>query len=104
MANGETEPTHSHDWVVRVAVCAARLDEAGIGIDFNDIKRMIGEVTAPFEGAQLEEIGCFKDVNVSAEVVAKYVYDRIKGMLPKQAKIGYAEVRESPGCWAKYDK
>ncbi len=102
MADGAKEPLHSHDWVVRVAVSAEKLDETGLAVDFNDLKAMIADIAGPFAGARLEQLDCFKSCNASAENVAKYIYDRIEPMLANRLKLKYAEVMEAEGCWTKY--
>ena len=102
MADGGKEPLHSHDWVVRVAVSADELDETGLAVDFNDLKAMIADVTGPFAGARLEQLDCFASCNISAENVARCIYDRIEPMLANRLKLDYAEVMEADGCWTKY--
>jgi len=100
--DGGKEPLHSHDCGVRAAVSAERLDEMGLVCDFNDLKAKLKEITAPFNGPQLEELACFQDINASAENVAKYIYDKLEPLLPCHTKLQYIEVTEAPGCRAKY--
>ena len=102
MADGAKEPLHSHDWVVRVAVSAEKLDKTGLAVDFNDLKAMIADVTGPFAGARLEQLACFASCNASTENVAKYIYDRIEPMLANRLKLEFVEVMEATGCWTKY--
>ncbi len=45
---------------------------------------------------------CFKNINASAENVAKYIFDRIEPQLSGDAAMGYVEVVEAAGCAAKY--
>ncbi len=102
MADGQREPVHSHDWGVRTAVCTEKLDQMQLAVDFNDLKAKVEQITAPFEGVQLEEMSCFEGVNASAEMVAKFIYDKIGPLLPAHVKPGYVEVTEAPRCRAKY--
>jgi 6-pyruvoyltetrahydropterin/6-carboxytetrahydropterin synthase len=104
IAQGQKEPLHSHDWIVRVGVSADRLDEMGLVVDFDDLKAKIEGVISPFNGARLEELSCFQGVNTSAENVAKYIYDKIEQLLPSHVKPRYVEVAEAPGCRAKYSR
>ncbi len=104
IAQGQKEPLHSHDWIVRVAVSADRLDEMGLVVDFDDLKAKIEGVISPLSGARLEELSCFQGVNTSAENVAKYIYDKIEQLLPSHVKPRYVEVAEAPGCRAKYSR
>lgn len=103
-ASGEREPLHSHDWLVRTAVSADKLDDSGLAIDFIELKGTIETVTAGFGGIRLEDLDCFGDAGASAEQVAQYIYDKVEPLLPSHVKLEYIEVMESPGCWAKYIK
>ena len=99
---GEKEALHEHNWVVRSAVAAEDLDETGLVIDFHWLEAKIKEVISPLEGARLEELACFGDINASAENVAKYIYDRVEPLLPARVKLQYVEVCEAANCVAKY--
>ena len=99
---GEKEAVHEHNWVVRSAVAAENLDETGLVIDFHWLEAKIKEVTSPLDGARLEELACFGDINASAENVAKYIYDRVEPLLPARVKLQYVEVCEAANCLAKY--
>ncbi len=102
-ADGQKEPLHRHDWLVKVAVSTAELDQAGLAIDFNDLKARIASITAPFNKATLERLPVFKDNNASAENVAKYIFNRIGPLLSQGLQLRYVEVTEAPGCRAKYE-
>jgi 6-pyruvoyltetrahydropterin/6-carboxytetrahydropterin synthase len=102
LAGSGQETEHSHNWVVQVAVCAEKLNEDGLVIDFCDLKEKIQAVVTEFEGKKLEEMGCFSGVNASAEIVARYIFDRIEPQLDTGLQLGYVEVTEAAGCRAKY--
>ena len=104
IAQGQKEALHCHDWIVRVAVSADRLDEMGLVVDFSELKTKVEEVTNSLDGVRLEELSCFQGVNTSAENVAKYIYDKIEQLLPSHVKPRYVEVAEAPGCRAKYSR
>ena len=97
-----TEDEHCHNWVVQIAVCAEKLNEDGFVMDFCDLKEKIQAVVAKFEGKKLEDMDCFSGVNVSAEIVARYIFDRIEPQLDTGLQLGYVEVVEAAGCRAKY--
>ncbi len=99
---GEKEDLHEHNWLVRLSVSADALDESGLAIDFLDLKAKVEAITNPFEGANLENLACFKGQNASAELVAKYIYDKLEPLLSPRVTIEYIEVMEAAGCWAKY--
>jgi len=102
MSGGQREPLHEHNWVVRSAVAAEKLDETGLVVDFQWLEAKIKEVAKPLDGARLEDLAYFDDVNASAENVAKYIYDKLAPLLPGRVELQYVEVSETPDCWAKY--
>ncbi|HIJ66987.1 MAG TPA: 6-carboxytetrahydropterin synthase [Planctomycetes bacterium] len=102
MPGCEVEPLHEHKWVVRSAVSAEELDENGLVVDFHWLGAKINGVAQLLDGARLEELACFGGTSASAENVAKYIYDKLKPLLPERVKLQYVEVSEAAGCWARY--
>ena len=102
ISDGRVERLHEHDWVVRSSVSAEKLDENGLVVDFHWLGAKINEATQLLDGARLEELACFGGTNASAENVAKYIYDKLKLLLPGRVKLQYVEVSEAAGCWARY--
>ena len=98
-----TEPYHIHDWIVEAAVGGQSLDENGLLFDFNKLKKNLENIVCQFDGRKLEDLKCFENMNTSAENVAKYIYDKVKTLLPKEISLLYVEVTETPGCRARYD-
>ncbi len=101
--NGEQEDAHEHNWAVKVAVCSEKLNEDGLVMDFCVLKEKIQAIVAEFEGKKLEDMDCFSGDNVSAENVAKYIFETIKPQLSSGVKMGSVEVAEAAGCRAKYE-
>lgn len=101
-ADGTVEPSHSHNWLVRLAVSSQDLDENGLAIDFHDLNDKLEQVLTPLKDTRLEESGCFQGQNASAENVAKYIYDKLAQLLPEHVSMEYTEVMEAENCWAKY--
>jgi len=102
ISGGQAEPLHEHNWIVRSAVSAEKLDESGLVVDFHWLEAKIEEVVSFLNGTRLEDVAFFGDVNASAENVAKYIYDKFEPLLPERVELQYVEVSESPDCWAKY--
>ena len=104
LPDGSKEDLHSHNWILVVAVQRKKLDEMGLVMDFALLKTIIDRTLAPFENTQLEQSGCFDRMNSSAENLAKYLYEKIAGLLPDGVKADYVSITEAPGCTAKYCK
>lgn len=106
LADGSKEPLHEHDWKVRVAVSAAQLDEAGLVMDFYELKIKIAAALVDLAGKKLEDVAYFADggINASAETVSQYIYDNLASILPDNVELSFVEVMEQSDCWAKYSK
>lgn len=102
MPDGQKEALHAHQWQLKVAVNSQKLDQMGVVIDFHELKAAINTVTGPLEGKKLEDLACFQGTNVSAEAVAKYIYDRLKEIIKSDVALDSVELMEDVGCWAKY--
>ena len=99
-----SEPYHIHDWQVEAAVGGEKLDENGLLLDFNRLKKTLDDILAPFDQQALEEFDCFKNVNTSAENVAEYIFFSVKKQLPDSISLLYVEVTEAPNCKASYSE
>ena len=101
-SDGSQEPLHEHDWGVRVAVSSQQLNKDELVIDFEEIKCLVDGVLQGFRGQRLESLGIFEHRNVSAEIVARVVYDELAPKLPDDVRLDFVEVTEAPGCCARY--
>jgi 6-pyruvoyltetrahydropterin/6-carboxytetrahydropterin synthase len=99
---GEREALHEHDWLVRVTVERAELDEDGLVIDFRLLEKCLSQAVAGFVGADIGELAEIMGMNASAEVVARVIYDKVALALPSEVRLGRVEVQEAAGCWAGY--
>jgi 6-pyruvoyltetrahydropterin/6-carboxytetrahydropterin synthase len=106
LADGSKEPLHEHDWRVRVAVSAAKLDETGLVMDFYELKIKIAAALVDLAGKKLEDVPYFADggINASAETVSRYIYEKLAPALPDNVELSFVEVMEQSDCWAKYSK
>ncbi|MGB8226557.1 MAG: 6-carboxytetrahydropterin synthase [Sedimentisphaerales bacterium] len=99
-----TESYHTHDWKAEAAVGGESLDDDGLLLDFNKLKKILESIVCRLDGRKLEDLKCFENTNASAENVARYIYDSIKSQLPKNTGLLYVEVTETPGCKARYSE
>ncbi len=96
------EPYHCHNWIVEAAIGGQALENNGLLFDFNKLKKILESIVCRFDGRKLDDLECFKNINTSAENIARYIYDNIKDKLPKRIGLLYVEVTETPGCRARY--
>jgi 6-pyruvoyltetrahydropterin/6-carboxytetrahydropterin synthase len=74
---GTCEKLHGHNFIVEVSVSSCNLTDTGILIDFKILKEWTEELLKELDHQYLNEIDYFKNINPSAENIAKFIYDRI---------------------------
>lgn len=99
---GVREPLHEHDWKVRAAVSSKRLNKDGLVMDFEELKCLAQSILRNFHGQRLESLGIFENQNVSAETLARTLYDQLAPKLPSPVQLDFIEITEAPGCQARY--
>ena len=101
---GKCERLHGHRYVVEVAVQVGQLNEAGIAIDFVDLKGRLRDLAEGLDHENLNDLPQFDGLETSAEVQARYFYDELKSLLASDVAEGllYARVWETPTQWAQY--
>ena len=97
------EPIHGHDWRVEAVAAGGALDSIGVVIDFEHLKKAVGEVAARFHYADMNAHPDFAGKSPSAEEVAKYFFDEVrKGLGTDGRLLRRVRVWEAPGCSATY--
>jgi 6-pyruvoyltetrahydropterin/6-carboxytetrahydropterin synthase len=97
------EPLHGHDWRVEVVAAGERLDGMGVVLDFEHLKRAVGEVAARFHYKDLNAHPAFAGQSPSAEAVARYFFQEVRQGLGAEGKqLRRVRVWEAPGCSATY--
>lgn len=100
--DGTLEPIHGHDWVVRVHFCRSSLDDHGMVVDFIKAQTILKTIVSDLQYKNLNEVEYFADFNPTAEMVAKYIFDKINEKFTEI--LDRVEVTEAPGCVAGYDR
>ena len=78
---GGCENLHGHNFKVQVVLAGERLDEAGLLVDFIDVKNLMGQVLARLDHQNLNETPPFDVKNPSAENIAEYICTEMTGGL-----------------------
>ncbi len=102
--SGVQEPLHGHDWKVCVAVSSEQLNNDELVIDFKKLKCMAKSILRDFQGQRLESLEIFENRNISAETLARTLYDQLSPKLPRPVRLDFIEVTEAPGCRARYTR
>jgi 6-pyruvoyltetrahydropterin/6-carboxytetrahydropterin synthase len=99
---GTPEPTHGHNWKVKVTIAGPSLDSDGLLCDFHTIEEALHLIVGRFHNRNLNETTPFDRVNPTAELVAKHIADSLIPMMPAEAGLVSVRVTEAPGCAATY--
>jgi 6-pyruvoyltetrahydropterin/6-carboxytetrahydropterin synthase len=78
---GGCENVHGHNFKVQVVLAGDCLDDAGMLVDFIDVKNLMGSVMARLDHQNLNEVAPFDEKNPSAENIAEYFYSQMTGGL-----------------------
>ncbi len=104
LPDGKKEPLHSHNFKVTAEVSGEKLNYTGLLIDFNKLKKLIDNITESFTNQQLENNEYFRNSNLSAEMIAKYIFENLQPQLPEHLILDYISVTEEEGYSGKFFK
>jgi 6-pyruvoyltetrahydropterin/6-carboxytetrahydropterin synthase len=74
---GKCEELHGHNWQVAAVVRADDLGDAGMVLDFKELKELLNGALSELDHKYLNEIEYFKEVNPTSENIARYIYEKI---------------------------
>ena len=100
---GDCARPHGHNWILEVFAKSKRLDSIGMAMDFRDLKGAAKELVAPWDHQDLNLLKDFKEVNPSAEAIAKLSYDRLSAIIDgAETWIERVTIWENDRCSASY--
>lgn len=100
---GPASTPHEHTYRVVATVHGAALKLDGTLIDITIVERALAAALADLEGRDLNAIAALADPNPTAEVVARYLFDRVSPALPNADVDRLTiEVWESDSAFASY--
>lgn len=97
---GACENLHGHNFKVHVTIQGDQLDQAGMLVDFLDVKALMWKVMERIDHQNLNDIAPFDDAkNPSAENIAEYIYTHVseglKGTTPVPVRVHEVKVWET---------
>jgi 6-pyruvoyltetrahydropterin/6-carboxytetrahydropterin synthase len=90
---GKCENPHGHNYKVRITLAGEQLDPVGLLYDFKDLKQAMNQIIDRLDHQMLNDIEPFRQLNPSAENMAKYFYDEANRYL-RQATDGRVKVKQ----------
>lgn len=80
MVSKKCENLHGHNWKVEVCVAGDRLNDAGVLIDFGELKAHVKEIIDTLDHKYLNELEPFNG-NPSSENIAVYIAEALSSRL-----------------------
>ena len=93
--DGECERQHGHNWLVEAYVSGNELDKSNILVDYKVLKKEMKSVLDYLDHSDINELPEFKDVSPSSEMLAKFIYDKLKEKFPDLSKVSVWETSTS---------
>ena len=93
--DGACENQHGHNWLVEAYVSGTELDDSNILIDYKVLKKELKSVIDILDHKDINELEDFRGVSPSSEILAKYIYDKLKVRIPLLSKISIWETSTS---------
>ncbi|MBA7632885.1 6-carboxy-5,6,7,8-tetrahydropterin synthase [subsurface metagenome] len=100
---GKCEKLHGHNWRIEVSLTGEKLNNAGVLIDFKEIKDATDRILEELDHSFLNELPKFKDQNPSSENIAAYIFEKLGSTLnSNQIKVTKVTAWESDSAGASY--
>jgi 6-pyruvoyltetrahydropterin/6-carboxytetrahydropterin synthase len=80
---GRCEALHGHNWKIEASVVSNRLSREGIVLDFGILKQKVEEILKTLDHTYLNDLRHFAKNEPSSEMIAKYVFDKLKSALKR---------------------
>ena len=99
---GDCAALHGHNWGASIVVEVDDVDEVGLGIDFRVLRDHLDKVVLELDHRHLNDLDPFRDINPTAESIARYLFRRVNAQLPEGVRLLEARVDETDEEWASY--
>ncbi len=100
---GKCEKLHGHNWRIEVGLTGEKLNNAGLLIDFKEVKEATNSILEELDHSFLNDLPQFKDQNPSSENIAAYIFEKLSSKLNNnQIKVNRVTAWESDSTSASY--
>jgi len=100
-ADGSQELQHGHNWRVEVVVACPRLDAAGIGIDFLEVRDVLHTLLdGTLDHQNLNDIAGLNNPNPTSERLAQWLAEQLA---PQLARAATGAALQSVTVWETND-
>lgn len=104
MVAKKCENLHGHNWKIEVCVVGKELNEAGVLIDFGELKQHISCIMNKLDHSFLNELGYFSEQKPpSSENIAKFIADELSSSITEPGvRVSRVTAWESEDACATY--
>lgn len=104
MVAKKCENLHGHNWKIEICVAGETLNNAGVLVDFGELKQHVSEIMARLDHKFLNELDYFNDDNPpSSENIACYIANSLQSQLNNpEIKVARVTAWESEDACATY--
>ena len=92
---GACENMHGHNWLVEAYVKGTELNQSNILVDYRVIKKCLKEVLDYLDHKDINELSEFKGISPSSEIIAQFIYKKMKEQISQTSKISVWETSTS---------
>ena len=93
--DGECENQHGHNWLVEAYVKGEALDKSNILVDYKVLKKELKAVLDLLDHKDINELPYFKNESPSSEMIAMFIYNKLKEKIVQVSKISVWETATS---------
>ncbi len=103
MVAQKCENLHGHNWKIEVYVSGENLNEAGVLVDFGEIKNHLSEIMDSLDHKYLNELDFIPDGIPSSENIARYIAEKLQSTIGSPSlRVSRVAVWESDNACATY--
>jgi 6-pyruvoyltetrahydropterin/6-carboxytetrahydropterin synthase len=78
MVAAKCENLHGHNWKIEICVAGESLNDAGVLIDFGELKTHVAEIMVKLDHSFLNDLEFFNHGNPSSENIALYIAESLQ--------------------------
>ncbi len=103
MVGAKCENLHGHNWKIEVVLTGDRLNDAGVLMDFGEIKSLLRGIIGRLDHQFLNELPIFAGRQPSSERIAAFVADQLQQALDAPSvRVSRVSAWESDDACATY--